>query len=658
MAAMAFLRIGTREGWWRVGLFAGYSLLVLATTWPLARTPATRLVVGTEPVRTVSLFNAWTVWWNADRAAHCFTGYWNAPIFFPTENAFAFSEPQPMTVVVAPIIWLTESRLLAMNVYLAATLILNGLLANRLLRTLGLRRVIACGGGAAMILLPIVHWQLGVMQLAALWPSLWTFDALWRIVGPPTIGPQTVGPQTVGPQTVGPQTVGPQTVDQPTVKSAAIGQPSVEPAARGTAGESGWVNSVGRGLMLGVALATSWWTCSHHALFLMLLLLVATPICVLAFRRRAVWIGLSVAGIVSSLLVFPLVIHLHQVTIDYEFVRSDDLVQRLSNFPSDYWLSFGHSLANGIVPVARPEWTMSPGLLKIVWATVAVGLCWRRRYRLATLFFAVLGVAAFLLSLGPHLQLAGWSPWRMVVDFVPGFAQVRNVFRFGFFFQLCVVLLTAIAVDHVWSLLDYPPKTPSNSSTTGKGTRRPGKLPRAASLVARAAVVVLGLAAIFDPWPIEPRLASASDLPSDQPWIDRLAREFAGDSSVAVFCLPMAGENTVEAFEVTAQWMYLGTWHGVPLANGYSGFFPPDYFRLRSQMQTEGLTAAAVGSLHTSGIRFLAIDRRRVGLDWGADYQLPPWKLSRLSGDGRGIDLYRITDSSVAPAEGASGNRE
>ena len=50
--------------------------------------------LGTEEEPVVPLLNLWTQWWNVDRIQHGFADYWRAPIFYPAENAFTFSEPQ------------------------------------------------------------------------------------------------------------------------------------------------------------------------------------------------------------------------------------------------------------------------------------------------------------------------------------------------------------------------------------------------------------------------------------------------------------------------------------------------------------------------------------------------------------------------------------
>src|SRR5690606_18272581 len=100
-------------------------------------------------VVTVPLFNAWTIWWNCDRLAHGFRGYWDAPIFFPEQQTFAFSEPQPATLMVAPVLWGSGSPILAYNAYLWLSLLLNGLVTLWLLKSLGHRTWLAGLGAIA-----------------------------------------------------------------------------------------------------------------------------------------------------------------------------------------------------------------------------------------------------------------------------------------------------------------------------------------------------------------------------------------------------------------------------------------------------------------------------------------------------------------------------
>jgi hypothetical protein len=125
-------------------------MLAVWATWPLARSLKTELPLGYEAVSTVPLFNAWTLWWNADRAAHGLANYWQAPIFCPAGGAFSFSEAQPTTMLVAPVV-ATLGIVAAYNLYLLASVALNGWLTLLLLRRVGLKLLPAWGGCVLMI---------------------------------------------------------------------------------------------------------------------------------------------------------------------------------------------------------------------------------------------------------------------------------------------------------------------------------------------------------------------------------------------------------------------------------------------------------------------------------------------------------------------------
>jgi hypothetical protein len=359
--------------------------LALWSTWPLARSGTTSLPLGGSSIATVPLFNVWSVWWNADRLRHAFAGYWDAPVFHPVPGAFTFSDPQPATLIVAPLIWATGSRVLAYNVYLWLSLALNGVLAHRLLRWLGCGPLIANGGAAATILLPIVHWQRDVLQLVPVWTILWTWTALWQI----------------------------------TRRS-----------------------SVWRGLELGMAFSAACWTCLHQGLFLAILLVGATVTLCGRWRTIALWRSLAVAVLVAAALVSPIVIPIQRGLALNRFTRSQQSVAALSAQPGDYAMPFGRHWLDIGAAAARPEWPLSPGWLKYGLALLgaAFGLT-RRRWRWWTTFLLVTGGLAFTLSLGANLRIGDWQPYWTLMDHVPGLSRARNVFRFAFFVQLAVVLL-------------------------------------------------------------------------------------------------------------------------------------------------------------------------------------------------------------------------
>ncbi len=169
--------------WW-IPQAVFFAFLAAGLTSAEFRSPKTLPLISTD-VSTVPLLNAWTIGWNADRAKGGFEGYWDAPIFFPLDNAFAFSEPQPATVLVAPVVWATGSVIVAYKAWLFISLFLNGLFAALLLKRLGYVWFLQLAGGIAVALLPVVHQNLDVLQLVPVWGILWFWSSLIELANRP-----------------------------------------------------------------------------------------------------------------------------------------------------------------------------------------------------------------------------------------------------------------------------------------------------------------------------------------------------------------------------------------------------------------------------------------------------------------------------------------
>jgi len=574
-----------------------YALLACAATWPLITRMESRLPIGTEAARTVPMFNAWTIWWNADRLAHGLRGYWDGPIFYPDRNTFALSEPQPMTMAVAPIVWMSGSPLLAYNVYLLISLAMNGWIAERLLRFVGLHRFIAVGGGCAMVLLPIVHWQIGVVQLVPLWGILWTWWAFTKIAAVPLA---TAAPRILAMRS----------------------------------GE------------LALAFTASFYASVHHALFLAALLVLAGLVCLgrqLLWWRT--WFVLCAAGVGVVILTSPILLHLREMTREVDFARPRETVEQLSLRVQDYAFVYGSSLLPKWPESDFRNWFASPGWFKLAWAALGVGwgmsIAAQRRW--TALLIAIAGLA-FGLSLGTHWEWGLWRPWHWLTDLFPGFAQVRSAFRFAYFVQIAVVLLAAQGVHGTW---DW----------ASKGGHR-----RSLKPVFAVVVIALGCAAIIDPWPSALKLAVVPDVEPHRDWIALLKGEREKHYSIdqtphpdaatarasmvlgpAALCLPMAGGENVLDFEVTTQWMMLGTYHGMPLVNGYSGFFPPDYLRLREESWAGPLSDERLSRLFHDGVRYVVVDRNRYRREWhDALVAAPHTQVKLLLRSKSGIDVYEL----------------
>jgi hypothetical protein len=112
--------------WLLAALF--YVACALIQTWPLA-THLPNVIPNDlgDPV-----LNAWIVWWNAHAVPFTAT-WWNAPAFWPSNGALAFSEVLVgLSPITTPIQWLGGSAITAYNVAFLLTFPLSALAAHAL----------------------------------------------------------------------------------------------------------------------------------------------------------------------------------------------------------------------------------------------------------------------------------------------------------------------------------------------------------------------------------------------------------------------------------------------------------------------------------------------------------------------------------------------
>lgn len=482
-----------------------YLGLAIASTWPLAAHLSESLPQGTDTSATVPFFQAWSLWWTSDRAAAGFAGLWDAPIFFPTQRAFLFSDPLLLLGLLAsPVLWLGGSPALAHNLVLLAALLANGGMGFGLLRALGLRTPAAVGGGAMLLLLPYVHHELGVLMLVPLAGLLATLWALWRLAQRP---------------------------------------------------------SLGTGCLLGLAAAATYLTCGQYGIFIAL---VIAPASLWLARRelltRQTARALAAALVLAGLLVAPLVVAQIAALGEHHFARGEATALKGASYP-DAWLATPWPQLvplPGVAPVAE-GWMQGhfPGSLKL--ALALIGVAWglaQRRWRRWAAFLLTGALLASLLSALPRLALGDVSPYRALRDWVPGLAQMRAYWRFIAVAQLCVALSAALGIQ---ALLELARTRFGRTSET---------------LLAGLALA-LGLLASVELWPPRQHLARAPDLAS---WhaVHAWLREHV-EPETALLHLPLPRSMRAPDLEETSRWMYLMAGHGLPMANGYSGFFPSSY---------------------------------------------------------------------------------
>ncbi|MFM7040140.1 MAG: hypothetical protein ACKO2L_20740 [Planctomycetaceae bacterium] len=499
-------------------LLCYFLFVALWSLLPVLREFSSCVPAPVSGVRTVPLFNVWTIIWNSQQFQRGFDGYWDAPVFFPERRAFAFSEPQPATLLLAPLHPHKRTPALALNLWLVISLTLNGLFTVRLLRILCVPMLFATAAGTAMVLHPLVHDQLDSAQLVPLWPSLWTLAALVKLRQCSCV------PET-------------------TLRAVSA-----------------------RGLEVGIAFC---WTAAcalHHALFLGLLLLL-TGWTLIPFQSLRRWLPGAVAAGIICLSLIPAANVIRSVLKGPDFVREESLVTQLSVSPLDFARTSANAQLN--LPALRGGsfFPMNPGWIRLAAALLACIGCYVGRcsltadQRAAMRFLIAFTVVAALLCMGPRLQPGSWRIWSFLADWLPGFAQVRSPFRFGYFFQAGLLLLSAIGgcvccrlrvlQNHAW--------------------------------FRKLLTVLLVVIISFEVLPGQLQLAGVPDLARPLDWIEEVQSQLPAGHGLLI--LPAAPTSNAAAFEETVRWMIRCTASGIPIVNGYSGFFPAAHYQLLQRLQ-------------------------------------------------------------------------
>ena len=683
------IRLG---GWRWLALYAGLSMVI---QWPLVGSLTTHISYGQEQEITVPMLNLWTVWWNADRAALGFRGYWNSPIFYPAENTFAFSEAQPSSLIAAPIVWLTGNRGLAYNVYQLFILALNGFSAHRLLRRLGHIPWLALCGGVMSQILPFVLWQFGVAQLTTLFGINWTLHAVLDLFATETVtGRRTnASEQLEGCEAAMTSNFG--------TANSLQNQPLLQKRLGGSLGLPvlKWLaNSIG--VRLGLAYGMTYWLCNYWGLFLALLL-VPSSICF--WNRRlfelSFWRNIALAGAIAVPMIGPFVWLQRALAREHNWqtTRTEEMVRNLSAHVRDHtdvpwntlisWLEFPEAARNN-------GWALGGGGLKLLLVPIglvaALATSRRRRWGLFSLTF---GAMAFGLSLGPTVRfvdgvplVGGVCPYELLQQYVLGFSLIRSPFRFAMFVQLTAVWLSVEALD-----LLNPGRwlTRQTMSTESRRWRLPSVLvrvfgfaylerPQDPSLARRAMLFDrVGAGRWFDlrlvPLVLVSTLVTLEAVPPTMRlyelplrdglpvWVTWLRDSAEPNSAIA--CLPFPRGYQVGDYEETALWMYWGTFHRRPLLNGYSGFFPSSFNLVKEGLEqfqrpaNLGADAAyepqfahyawdnpGLKRLNESGVRYAVVKRSFATRDdvWTHPATRFRWALV-VSDETEKIDVYEIS---------------
>jgi len=556
-----------------------FGLLALAASRPLADSWTTSIPQGVETSPTVPLFNLWTMGWNIDRLEAGLVGYWDAPIFHPAESAFAFSEPQPLMMLMAPVLWLGGTLPAAYNLYFWLGLSLTGVITSRFLRWATPSGFVAWTGGAMMVMLPFVHWQSGSIQLTPLFGVVGTIFALARFGKDP---------------------------------------------------------SVPRSLLLGFAFAVTYLLCNYYGLFLSLLLILSGGwLLGRNFWNWRTWVRLVPGAALCLLLAGPVIYQQQQVLNNSDWDRDLDYVRK----QSAKWGDFTATPWPQILPIPefveekRSGWTLSPGYLKI--GLAILGLAWglyHKPFRRLTLFLMTFTTLGVLLAMGPRWELANWVPYETLREYYPGLKKIRNAFRFVVFAQIGIVLLAAMGFDALWRQCQRATK---NSLHLPGDLQNPAGNPMGIALLMGLSFLV-----IVEVWPNPQRLYKVPDSKKDRPWITWIQKRT--DPANPLACIPFPQGRKAKDYLGTTVWMYHGLRHGRPLLNGYSGFFPPQFLELKASMANFP-DAKSLKLLEENGARYCVIRRTSISRNKIEQHpEVGPRLKWRFADDEAKIDIYEI----------------
>ena len=515
-----------------------FAAAAVALTWPLAADLDAGVSLGTETVATVPLFNLWTLAWNVESLGRGLDGYWQAPIFYPAADTFAFSEPQPVLGLLAAMLCGFGFKIVsAYAILLIAALASNGILTALLLRRVGLAWLPAMTGGALVLTLPFVHQQLGVLQLAPLAGVLCFALAVLHFA------------------------------DNPGIKT---------------------------GIALGGSLVLAYGLSAQVAAFCALAAIPAA--CWLWWdlrKERRAWIGVSVGAVLFLGLIAPMITAQVRATAGEGFVRSAETMRKHSARPTQYletpWPQLIPTPGVGTAKRAstRAFW---PGTLRVALTLLAVVAVWRsRRWRRLAVAGLLVLATSVLLSFGGHLGAFGLSLADILRE-LPGLGQIRSFFRFALFAQLAVAALAAGALQFLLDELGA----------------RLGNRSKVQHTFAVASVAALALVAVFEMPPSRAPIQPLPPLNMELGWLTWIEENTAPDDVLAF--LPFPRGRSVQDYSATSQWLYWQQRHWRPMVNGYSGFFPSRFRRLKEAMESFPSERSLV-ALKEIGVRYCLVPR-------------------------------------------------
>lgn len=527
-----------------------FLLLAALHTWPLATNPG----VLSRNDNSDAQLNAWIVAWVAHQLPRQPLQLFDANIFHPASDALAFSEPLIAPALLgAPVLWLGGSAVLAHNLLLLAGFALTGLATYAVAYTWTGDRLAAVAAGSLFAFNTHTLTRLAHLQAQHAYGLPLALLFVDRLVTRP-----------------------------------------------------GWGSALG----LAAAMALMAYTSGYLFVFACVAVGVAVAARVPDWRTRisgtAGWMAL--ATVAAAIVVLPLYLPYRRVAVDQGMIRSLDAARDYSATVTGYLAAAGrlHFSLWSARFFANPVDAFFPG---VVAAGLAGWAIWRAArggdQRARVLMLAAVGVAGFVLSLGPSTPVYGW-----LFAVFPPLQGLRAAARFGMLFLLAVALLAAFGLAEI------------RQRFAGRRWSRS---------VAIAAIVLLHVEALRAPFEYRrfAGIPQVYDLLADEPGPVVLAE--------TPFYPPQA------AFE-NAEYVLNSTAHWRPLMNGYSGYVPAAYRKVAWTFW-HFPEDHAIAAMRTAGVTHVTVHPRRFGSEAAATIDAVSRRpdLELLGSTARhGVRLYRL----------------
>lgn len=458
-------------------------LLAVLLTWPLAARFGSAGRIDSGDGR----HGVWNVAWVAHALTTNPASLFNANIFHPHRQTLAYSEANIVAGLIATPVWLaTGNPYASYNTVVLLAFAAAALSAFLLVRVLGGSRVGAAVAGLAYGFSPYMFAHLAHIQL------LMTFG--------------------------------------PALSMAAMHHFTKAP-------------SLGRGTLLGAALAVTGLACAYYGIFAGLATgigLVWNLVTNRRLRDERFWLGITAAATIVLLVVGPFFLPYLSVR-DAGFERS--LAEaRLNSTWGTAYLASAVLVHRWMLPLLG-QWqeVLFPGFAAVMLAGLAVVVAERR----VALLYVTIGALAFWASLGPDAGLYLW-----LYTLVPAFSFLRAPVRFGVLVLLVVAVLAGLAV-------------------TWLGRQRWKSWPAIA-----ASLLAIG---IIESYVGPLQLA-------DAPRVAEAYRQLAILPRAPVAEFPFfAGSGDRHRH---TEYMLASTFHWQPLINGYSDHIPTDFFESLPALET------------------------------------------------------------------------